>query len=253
MTFLFPNPSHRIDDSNEITVQLEEPDPDVKYFELKLTYDSKNMRALARPKYSVQIPLLSRTEIDDLNGALIKDSDILVEFLRLIQKKWIKFLKEYLGLQIYRLREFILDDIKATIPAKKYNALTDVIRANVNMDCKNRKIGQIDGSLETIPSMMESIFRSFVTMDIERAKEEIFSILKASGAISERGNYPESLLQSNQEVLAKALMYIPLRRLKNSMSSFLDDEEIVMTEKLANFLLPDGDDLDSEFDEMVSD
>ena len=115
------------------------------------------------------------------------------------------------------------------------------------MECKNRKFGEIDGSLETTPSMMDSIFRSFNdTMHIERAKEEIISILKATGAISERGNYPEGLQPINQEALAKALMYIPPRKLKNSMSSFLIYENIAMTDKLYNFLLPDGDDLEIE-------
>ena len=202
------------------------------------------MRDLANFSYPVQIPFFSPTEIDDLNGERIKDSDLIVEFLGLIQKK---FLMKYLDLQIYQLREFILDDIKATIPSKKYNTLTDAIRANVIMECKNRKLGEIDGSLETTPSMMDSIFRSFVvTMHIERAKEEIISIIKASWAISERRNYPEGLQQINQEALDKALMYIPPRQLKNSMSSFLIYENIEMTDKLYNFLLPDGDDLEIE-------
>ena len=48
LTFWFPNPELTIDDCNERIVQLEKLDPDVEHFDLKIQYESENMRDLGR-------------------------------------------------------------------------------------------------------------------------------------------------------------------------------------------------------------
>ena len=249
LIFRFPNPGLAIDDCNERTVQLEKLDPKVEKFDLKIQYESQNMSDLGRVKQYSRITFLNAADIDKLTDECVKCPDILIGFLSFVKEQWITFLEEYLRLEISNLREFIVGDIKATIPISSHNQLTDSIRADVAAECRNRNYGEIEEAFETIPALIDAIFRKFVIKkEIRRAKREILSILKATGAISDQEDYPEGLILSNCEVLSSALMCLPVRQLKSSIVSLLEKishANGVITVPLLtwNFLLSDSEEM----------
>ena len=83
-------------------------------------------------------------------------------------------------------------------------------------------------------------------MEIGRAKPEILSILTVCGAISEKENYAEGLLLRSREVLARALMYLPMKQLKSSMISLLKklgERTGPIPSRLWDFLFSDSEEM----------
>ena len=245
ITFHFPDPEHRIDDSNERCVRLVKLHVPINYVGLRIRYRGENMRNMTSFNWC-EVPFLTQTEIEDMNSSFeLVNHGMLVRFLEILKNNWTMYLSQHLKLDVTGLHEFILQDIKASIPVRLYLPITDTVLLNLTMECRNKGYTDLILENDSVPSLIGSIFRNFSDeLELTRAKQEIISILRNAGAIKDYESLPESLLRSSREVLAAAMMYINVKKLKESMRSIkvaLKIPDAAFNDEMLDFFgLPEG-------------
>ena len=209
------------------------------HFTVRIWYESEKMRQFAEECIG-SIRLLTAQEIDYINTLknLAVDGEILIQFLQILHGKWFEFLEQHLKIDICGLQEFILDDIKYTI-AESYSNMLEVTRINLLQSICNMK-GYVDYKIsgESIESLVASVFNNFRTgMQLKTAKVEILRMLMDSGIISKGPITNGGLHPQYLRILSSALIYLPLRTLKNGIKGMYDEGKVAhYTDKLKKFI-----------------
>ena len=238
ITFHFPSPQYPPDDTNERTVRIEMKKERFHLFNLTIDYKSENIRNLANSRI-IDVPILTKTEIEEVKETFeLPDHTMLIEFLGLLKEKWTNLLSP-LDIEILELHEFIAADIEASVPAMCSLNITNDTLAHLTKEAQIRGFGDPILVGNEVPLLVHSMMRNFLrSLDLKRAKRDIISMLKASEIIPKDESISESLGDTSRENLAAALMYIPIKKLRDAMISVIDSEMVVgFSEKMRQFLL----------------
>ena len=170
----------------------------------------------------VNIPVLSEAKIRELTRVRIMPSHgMLTDFVYLLGTKWPQFFSDYLNVEIRCLRDFISDDIKKSLPHNIFNwsheikmQLTDEMSTQHQMRC----------NFSTTKDILSQILRIYQTSHkLRSAKADIIESLEDAGVLNSPSNISPGLLPRNCEVLAYALMYLPMSKLKIAMYCAFQD------------------------------
>ena len=167
----------------------------------------------------------------------LPDHEMLVNFLSLLGEKWNMYLSDYLGYEIDGLNQFILNDITSTIGARPLQRTRDNIK-KLREVLRNRGYDDFNFQVDNDARMIGDIFRNFRgCLELGRSKREMISLMKASGVVCRTEPFSEGLNLGSREILASAMMYIPIGELKESMEKIYSDKKITARSELVdNFL-----------------
>ena len=249
--FWFPNPNDDVDNCNERVFEMDIPD-EKHEFTLRMKFHSRNISGLASTN-TFPIPYLSSEGYAKLvTNPTLPDHGMLVEFLTILGDKWVTFLTDYLDIEIEGMHDFILCDIRAAIGCRKL-CLSELAIARLSDILRNRAYDHSNFEV-TRDTLIPSIFRNFKEgLEQGRAKREIISMLEKSGVLSEEEVLSDTtdddsvkLHLNSREVLASALMYIPMDKLKKAISNMWDSPYVeARSERVENFLRSvEGEELD---------
>ena len=236
--FWLPNPKNNVDRRNRRCVRIRQLKSD-NHFNLRISYESKDLRRFAE-EYIESIRLLTPMQIRYITSILnlVNDQKPLIQFLQILDGKWMEFLEQHLKIDIHGLREFILDDIKYTIQESYDSSLSETNMQSLQRKCHKRGYYHYNISGDSIESLLGSVFNNFrIGMQLKTAKIEILRMLMDSRIISKGPISNEGLHPKYCEILSSALMYIPVQKLKDSIKGMYDEGKVSQcTDKLKEFI-----------------
>ena len=222
--FWLPNPNNNVDRRNRRCVGIRKQNSNY-HFNLRICYESEDLSRFAE-EYIESICLLTPPQIRYItsNLNLVYDQTPLIHFLQILDGKWVEFLEQHLKIDIQGLQEFILDDLKYTIQESYNYSLEETNIQLLQRKCHMKSYIDYNISRDSIESLVRSVFNNFrIGIQLKTAKIEILRMLMDSGIISERPISNEGLHPKYCEILSSALMYIPVRKLKNGIKGMYDE------------------------------
>ena len=253
--FTFPDLTCDTDSSNERKVKLVAGNEVNKTLNLKFLYKSPILEQRGLDGI-FQITLLSREDVEDFSKRKVLPSkDMLVKFLQLLGAKWTKFLFDCLDVELRYLRDFIHKDIIETLSPRllRWSEQNTSNKRQLCEEVKQRKwsLGEISMMELSRDEIVQSLCRNFQTsFELRTAKLCIIQCLKTSDVLNENNEVFEGLLPRNCEILAHALMYLPISQLKTAMNNGRSSGLFELTESddVKRFIednnFPDGECLD---------
>ena len=225
--FTFPDVGNRVDNSNERVVKIVPTDTELSQIGIKFQFESLILQQKGIDGV-VKIPVLSESKIKELTELWIMPSHgMLTEFVSSLGTKWSDFLSDYLKVEIRYLRDFISDDIISSLPPRKFNwsdeiekQLTDEMTSRHKMRC----------NFSSKDHILPEILRIHQTShQLRSAKAEIIECLEETGILNSPSDISPCLLLSSCQILAHALMYLPISKLKKAMYCAFHDRVFSIT------------------------
>ena len=239
--FTFPNFRFEADCSNErsVTLCLGEG---INTFGVDFKFDNSVLQKQGIDGI-IEVPYRTEEEIDSFSTRRkLPSHEMLVDLLIRLNTNWMRFLRNHLSVEIRQLKDFIHKDIKSSLPPRVLT-WSEEIQRNLKRETDSRDIPEISTPERILPVMLESYQ---TTRDLWIAKSVILDILKDAGIISsDHVDHEKSLTLDSQEVLASALMYVPVKTLKDTIrDSFEKSKMFSPSQEIEEFMysgkLPEG-------------
>ena len=190
----------------------------------------------------LQFPIHSESVLEKLTTRqVLPKQEMLVEFLVSLKTNWIKFMYLCLNAEVRFLKELIHKDIKESLLPRKL-IWSKNIQSSLKDETDMRGLTEIS-SKEKLVSTMINIYQT--SHELMIAKEDILEILENAGVLSRSPQVSRSLLPKNCEVLAAALMYLPVTQLREAMRKAADKHLFCSNGEVERFIysgdLPEGE------------
>ena len=245
--FVFPNIDCDTDDSNERRVKMQPPESFTSSVKMTFQFDSPTLQQKGIDG-AIQVPFLKEEKIKELSRRVLPDKDMLARFLQKLGADWTKFLSDFLKVEIRALKQFIFKDITATLPLTRLR-WSRKLKERLKLETQTRNLRFAEGPKNEI---LTKLFDNFKTSwELLTAKKVIIQCLKCSGVLEKNQSVTEGLLQQNCEVVAYALMYLPLSSLKiavysafqKGFFSIIEGEDAELEKFIFDKMIPAGDNL----------
>ena len=211
--FTYPHASFDTDFSNERFVKLVPQELGLKKFGVEFNFKSKSLRKKGIDGI-IEFDFLSEDQINEyLERQVLPSKEMLIEFLLKLGFNWSVFLRDYLAVEIRYLRSFICSDIGATLKEDLFHWSPE-IRLKLERIIQARNFIEVSNSSD----LVQTLLKNYQTSDeLLRAKTEIIEILEEAGILSRLQRIQRDLRRDSREILAAALMYVPMDALRVAM------------------------------------
>ena len=164
----------------------------------------------------MDLPFLSREDLEEI--ARIPDAPghkMLIMFIECLGEKWTEFFSNYLRANLRGLRDFIHKDIKASLPTSQLNWSNEI---RERLDDSMRAKHCFSASIAAADEIVDELLQNYQSPEeLMVAKGKIIECLEESKVLSQKHTIRRGLLRKSSEILARALMYLPVRKLKSAM------------------------------------
>ena len=245
VTFHFPDPEVPADESNVRDMTLHATE-ERQHIRLKLRFNTENLRISTNIRGLFLIPYHPENRMTYFLKRRVLNTDLaMIRLLELLGENWLRFVCSYLEADINGFYQFLGRDIRETFPPEKLHWLPQNVRHLKNV-CIHRGFDFPEFS-QNSGEIIEAILSNFRTgLELGVAKREIRVMLLESGIIAHNESFSDNLLQRNREILAAALMYVPMGKMKPAIRRAFEENLMPIDHRLQKFIydgVPEGENL----------
>ena len=206
----------------------------------KFHFNTENLRISTNIKGWLEIPYHPESLMTDFLTRRVLNTDrAMIRLLELLGENWLRFVCSYLEVDVNGFYEFLGRDIRETFAPQKLHWLPQNVRHLKNV-CIHRGFDFPEFS-QNSAEIIEAIFSNFRTvLELGVAKREIRVLLLESGIITHNENFTDNLLQRNREILAAALMYVPMSKMKRAVRKAFEEEGLLSIDYRLQKFIYDG-------------
>ena len=236
VVFFFPNPEHPPDCTNVRNMTLNSiNESPLNTFLIKFGYETTNLKRFGASELQ-HIPFICEERIEFIRNTRVDNTEqIMRRVLELLGDNWLEFLERYLQLDINGLYEFLSKDIRDTFPPENLSWVPENVR-RLKSACNRREFHLTQAS-QNSGDVIEEIFSNFRTkLELKTAKREIRMMLEDCFIIPRYGDFTVKLLERNREIVAAALMYIPMEKMKQSIRDAFEANLLCIDHTVQKFI-----------------